>query len=44
MLGALLREHVNDLGEIEQALVDAQAFFQSDALIGLGRLSRSGIV
>ena len=36
MLGTLLREHMNDLGEVEQTLVDAQAFFQSDALIELG--------
>ena len=35
MLGTLLREHMNDLGEVEQTLVDAQAFFQSHALIEL---------
>ena len=36
MLGTLLREHMNDLGEVEQTLIDAQAFFKSHALVELG--------
>jgi len=34
---------MNDLGEVEQTLVDAQAFFQSDALIEMLLLIELGL-